>query len=158
MRYTGAGSNTLQERSQIEVHLSSFECFACRNAIIRFFCEPIFWFLYFLLKENLFLESNKSGLFQNQISLTNLLGKILLSAHLCSAFGRQGERKSFLPFQGRYRSDFKCQNGLFLKKNSELRCADRIHAVSHRNYRIKIVEFGIVSLAVGGSMCKFCTY
>ena len=25
----------------------------------------------------------------------------------------------------------------------ELRCADRIHAVSHRNYRIEIVEFGL---------------
>ena len=61
-------------------------------------------------KENLFLESNESGLFQNQISLTNLFGKVLLSAHLCSAFGRQGERKGFLPLQGRYRSDFKCHS------------------------------------------------
>lgn len=62
------------------------------------------------IRQRIFLESNESGLFQNQISLTNLFGKVLLSAHLCSAFGRQSERKGFLPLQGRYRPDFKCHS------------------------------------------------
>ena len=40
----------------------------------------------------------------------------------------------------------------------ELRRADGIHAVSYRNDGVKVAKFGVVGLAVGGSMCKFCTY
>lgn len=44
------------------------------------------------------------------------------------------------------------------RPDSELGAPAGVHSVAHSNDHIQVVVLRLVCLAVGGSMCKFCTY